>query len=169
MASSETPSIFCFQSDSMVPKKKKKKKEKETGESRRDLARRERERAREWRWTRVRPRGDVRRVWPQAALARASPAGPRTHTLHPPDPRPGATQGCQIWEVEKREGGERWGASCAPILPLLFNPATERIGRRRVALSTFEIPSGAVTRCLLSAASLGGGDKSGYPRWGTRW
>lgn len=25
MASSETPSIFCFQSDSMVPKKKKKK------------------------------------------------------------------------------------------------------------------------------------------------
>ena len=105
-------------------KKKKKKREKETGESKRERAGgggRASESAREraecvWVDVSVRPRGDGRRVWPQAALARASPAGPHTHIPHPPDPRPRAADCCQFWEVGKRVE-EEGRASHAPILP----------------------------------------------------
>lgn len=168
MASSETPSIFCFQSNSMVPKKKKKgegDRGEQEGESRRRRAgEREREGARGvCLGGRVcAPERGWRRVWPQAALARASPAGPLTHIPHPPDPRPRATDWLPILRGGKKRGGG--GGS----LPCPGPPLSPALGRK------FKI--GKMILCLLLRLSRGqnsspspasmGRDKSDYPPWG---
>lgn len=151
-------------------KKKKKKREKETGESKRERAGgggRASESAREraecvWVDVSVRPRGDGRRVWPQAALARASPAGPHTHIPHPPDPRPRAADWLPILGGGEKSGGGRESLPC-PNPPLSSAQGQQlRFGRLILYLL---LGLSREQNSSPSAASLGR-DKSGYPRWG---
>lgn len=165
MASSETPSIFCFQSNSMVPKKKKKKGgERDQGEQEGERRRRRAsESAREraecvWVDVCVRPRGVGRRVWPQAALARASPAGPHTHIPHPPDPRPRATDWLPIWG----RGGRR-GEALLPRSSPLPSPGTEIKISEMIPWLLLRLSR--EQNSSPSAASLRR-DKCDHPRWG---
>lgn len=170
MARPETPlSIFCFQSKLYGTKKKKKKKgegDRESKKEREQAAAGGRARAQGSArsvsgWTSVCLRGDGRRVWPQAALARASPAGPHTHIPHPPDPRPRAAD----WSPLVGGGGKEWRRKGE--LPCPNPPLSSAQGQQLRSwdwfCTYFWDSSGAE---LVPISSQPGKRQTGYPRWG---
>ena len=110
----------------------------------------------------VRPRGDGRRVWPQAALARASPAGPHTHIPHPPDPRPRGEDWLPILGGGEKSGGGRESLRCPN--PPLSSAQGQQLRLVRLILYLL-LGLSREQNSSPSAASLGR-DRSGYPRWG---
>lgn len=110
----------------------------------------------------VRPRGDGRRVWPQAALARASPAGPHTHIPHPPDPRPRGEDWLPILGGGEKSGGGR--ESLRRPNPPLSSAQGQQLRLLRLILYLL-LGLSREQNSSPSAANLGR-DRSGYPRWG---
>lgn len=169
MASSETPSIFCFQSNSMVPKKKKKKGEGDRGEQKGE-SRRRRAGERERKGARGVCLGGrecaPERGW-EAGLATGSASesfSSRPPHPHSPPSRP-QTESRGLLPIlggGEKSGGGRESLPC-PNPPL---PSAQGQQLRFVRLILYLLLGlSREQNSSPSAASLGR-DKSDYPRWG---